>query len=96
MSSEDLDKTSNKPSEENLSAIQFTKRISGLLTICIDGIKKMVSSEDPFFSKLNELKSVLEKVKPELDSSSGKAFRQFFDKRIEDEKNIKNDTKIFF
>jgi diguanylate cyclase len=93
MSSEDLDNKPDESLEKNLSAIQFTKRISGLLTICIDGIKKMVSSEDPFFSKLNELKSVLEKVKPELDSSSGKAFRQFFDKRIEDEKNIKNEKK---
>jgi diguanylate cyclase len=93
MSSEDLDNKPDESSEKNLSTIQFTKRISGLLTICIDGIKNMVSSKDPFFSKLNELKSVLEKVKPELDSSSGKAFRQFFEKRIEDEKRIKNEKK---
>jgi len=93
MSSENIDNKPDESSEKNLSAIQFTKRISGLLTICINGIKKMVSSEDPFFSKLNELKSVLEKVKPELDSSSGKAFKQFFEKRIEDEKRIKNEKK---
>ncbi len=93
MSSDDLDYKADKSGEENLSAIQFTKRISGLLTICIDGIKKMVDSEDPFFSKLNELKSVLEKVKPELDSSSGKAFKLFFEKKIEDEKLIKNEKK---
>jgi len=93
MSADDLGFKEDKPADENLSAIQFTKRISGLLTICIDGIKKMVDSEDPFFSKLSELKSVLEKVKPELDSSSGKAFRQFFEKRMEDEKRIKTEKK---
>jgi diguanylate cyclase len=92
MSSEDFGFKTDKSSEESLSAIQFAKRISGLLTICIEGIKKMISSDDPFFSKLSELKSVLEKVKPELDSSSGKVFRQFFDKKIEDEKRIKNEN----
>lgn len=62
MSSEDLGYKSYESSEENLSAIQFKKRISGLLAICVDGIKKIVNSEDPFFSKLSELNGVLEKV----------------------------------
>ncbi len=93
MSAEDLGYKSDKSPEENLSAIQFTKRVSGLLAICVDGIKKMVDSEDPFFAKLSELKSVLEKVKPELGSSSGRAFSQFFQKKIEDEERIKTEKK---
>ncbi len=93
MDVDDLGYKPDKSVEENLSALQFTKRISGLLAICIDGLKEMVDSKDPFFSKLSELESVLEKVKPELDSSSGKVFKQFFQKRLEDEKRLKTEKK---
>jgi diguanylate cyclase len=91
MSAEDLGYKADKSAEENLSAIQFTKRVSGLLAICIQGIASMVDSKDPLYSKLTELKEILKKVKPELDSASGKALMQFFEKRIEDEKVLKNE-----
>jgi hypothetical protein len=35
----------------------------------------MVAPESPFRAKLIELKGVLEKVKPEMESASGKAFQ---------------------